>query len=256
MSSEFKTALITGASSGIGLTYAQALAAKGYNLLLVARNQPALEQLKQQLEEEYKIAVSIFIADLAQSKGIEEIEQVIHSAPQLELVINCAGVGALGSIESRTTSEINTLININVLALTRLSIAAGAHFLRLARGCIINISSIVGLMAAPNAAAYAASKAFVLSFSQALHRELQPKNVFVQAVLPGPVNTPFFGDVPPPFPPALFVSPQYVVEKSLTAWQQGESICFPGLAADNATLSSLKMAHQQLIQQLLTPVQQ
>ena len=131
------------------------------------------------------------------------------------------------------------MVKVNVLALTRLSLAAARAFARRQRGVIVNIGSILALMPVPGASGYSASKAYVLNFSRALQAELEPAGVTVQAVMPGMVRSEFFGGKPAPFPDHLFMEADTLVATALCALDQGERVCFPTLS-DPAGWSGLE----------------
>lgn len=222
-------ALITGASSGIGAMYADRLAARGFNLVLVARRHDRLQKLADQLQQNHAIQVEILTADLSQQDGLNQVEHYIQAHSNLTMLVNCAGLGALGPSHLIDPLNIEQMLNVNVIALTRLSLAAARHFRQAQHGTIINIGSIVAATPVPGAGAYSGSKAYVLNFSRALQAELANSNVKVQVVMPGPVHSEFFGDVPAPFPDALFMNADVLVDTALSALDQEEMICYPNL---------------------------
>jgi uncharacterized protein len=221
--------IVTGASSGIGAVYADRLAARGHDLILIARRHERLVALAERLNAEHGGDVQTVIADLANETDLARIEALIASTPNLGGIVNAAGLGALGLASSVDPEAVDTLIRVNVLALTRLSLAAARRFGTAAHGTIVNIGSILTLMPVAGAGAYSGSKAYVLNFTRALHAELAPAGVIVQAVMPGPVRTEFFGNAPAPFPDALFMTPETLVDTALHALDQGETVCFPTL---------------------------
>ncbi|AUI66008.1 MULTISPECIES: SDR family oxidoreductase [Glaesserella] len=244
-----KTALITGASSGIGAVYAERLAKQSYDLVLVARRRERLEQLADKIRTQYSVNITVHTADLSEESGQESVSHLIEQQENLALLVNCAGLGALGMAEQITWSQIDEVIKVNVQALSRLSLVASKRFIREKQGTIVNIGSIVAHMASAGAGAYSASKAYVLNFTRALHAELSPHGAFAQVVMPGPVKSEFFGDKPAPFPEHLFMTPETLVDTALTALAQGESVCYPTLPQLD-TWQQFEMSRGQLMQAL------
>lgn len=222
-------ALITGASSGIGAMYADRLAARGYDLVLVARRSERLQQLSEQLQHKYANQIEIIIADLSQHDQLNIVDRYIREHSNLSMLVNCAGLGALGPSHRIDPMQLEQMLNVNVIALTRLSLAAVDIFKQAQRGTVINIGSVVAAMPVSGADAYSGSKAYVLNFSRALQAELSDHGITIQVVMPGPVRSEFFADVPAPFPDALFMDADVLVDTALTALNQGESICYPNL---------------------------
>ena len=222
-------ALITGASSGIGAAYADRLAARGADLVLVARRLDRLEALAARLAKTYGRKVEVLSADLGKSADLARVADVLRQRDDIEILVNNAGLGALGPTAAADPEAVEELVRINVLALTRLCLAVSPRFAQRKSGTIINIGSIIGLMPAPGGAAYSGSKAYVLNFSRSMQMEFAETNVRVQAVMPGPVRTEFFGDGPSPFPDHLFMTAETLVDTALTALDQGELVCFPTL---------------------------
>ncbi|HEX7759641.1 MAG TPA: SDR family oxidoreductase [Caulobacteraceae bacterium] len=222
-------ALITGASSGIGAAYAERLAARGYDLILVARRRDRLEALAQQLRRHYGRQVEIHPADLGAPHDLDRIETLLRTRKDIALLVNNAGLGALGPSVSADPQAVQSLIAINVLALTRLSLAAAPAFATRDQGTIINIGSVIAVIPSPGGAAYSGSKAYVLNFTRSLQIEFSKTKVKVQAVMPGPVRSEFFGDRKPPFPEDLFMSAETLADIALRALDQGELMCWPTL---------------------------
>jgi short-subunit dehydrogenase len=160
---------------------------------------------------------------------LSRVETLIANTGDIDVLVNCAGLGALGPGATVDLKTVDTLVKVNVLALTQLSLVAARTFAQRKHGTIINIGSIIALMPVPGGASYSASKAYVLNFSRALQAELAQSNVTVQVVMPGMVRSEFFGDKPAPFPEQLFMSAEMLVDSALNALDQGELICFPTL---------------------------
>lgn len=229
MSRQQGMAIVTGASSGIGAVYADRLAARGHDLVLVARRQERLQALAQRLREDHGRQVEVVAADLAHAADLQRVEALFDGARDIGMLVNCAGLGALGPAAQVDAREVDRLVMVNIHALTRLSLAAARRFSGRGRGTLVNIGSILAVMPVPGASSYSASKAYVLSFTRSLQAELAQSGVTVQAVMPSLVRSEFFGGKPSPFPEHLFMSPEALVDTALAALDQGEPICFPTL---------------------------
>src|SRR5437762_4131846 len=237
MSNNHRFAVVTGASSGIGAVYAERMAERGYDLILIARRRDRLEDIAKRIVVKTSRAVEIVTADLAHAEDLLRIEALLTKREDIDVLINNAGLGALGPTSKVTADALENLIRINILALTRLTHAALPGFLRRNSGTIINIASMIAVMPTPSGAGYSGSKAYVLNFTRSLQMELAKTSIIVQAVLPGPVRTEFFeasGLTAAPFPNELFMSADQLVDTALQALDQGELVCFPSL--ENASL--------------------
>ena len=188
-----KTALITGATSGIGLEIAALFAKDGVNLLLVSRNEQKLGEIKNDFEQKYKIKVDFIALDLSVLQNIEKIDNYVNiNNLQIDFLINNAGFGDFGKFLDRNMDKYFEMISLNITALTELTHIFAKKMLNGNGGKILNVASIAGLQPVPNMAVYGATKAFVLLFSQALNYELRKTNVSVTALLPGATATNFF----------------------------------------------------------------
>lgn len=230
-------ALITGASSGIGATYAERLARRGYDLLLVARDLQRLEALGARLAQENGVKVEVLRADLTDRADLRIVEQRLRSDAAISLLVNNAGVAMNGTLAEADLDKVEQLIQLNVVALTRLSAAAAANFGAVGRGAIINLASVVALVPEMFNAVYSASKAYVLSLTQTLHGELGKSGVQVQAVLPGVTRTEIWersGMDATQLPPEMIMEVGEMVDASLAGFDQGELVTIPSLpdAAD------------------------
>ncbi|UPT57984.1 SDR family NAD(P)-dependent oxidoreductase [Dickeya zeae] len=183
------TVLITGASSGIGATYAARFARRGHDLVLVARDETRLNTLAARLKEEFDIAVEVLQAELTQSADLAALEARLRDDTRISILINNAGMAQSGSFVQQTAVSIENLIALNTTALTRLAAAVAPRFVQSGGGAIVNIGSVVGFAPEFGASIYGATKAFVLFLSQGLHLELSPHGVYVQAVLPAATRT-------------------------------------------------------------------
>jgi short-subunit dehydrogenase len=183
------TVLITGASSGIGATYAERFARRGHDLVLVARDKARLDALAERLREECQVAVDVLQADLTRSTDLAVIETRLRYDERIEILINNAGMAQAGGFMQQTAESIERLITLNTTALTRLAAAVAPRLVQSGTGAIVNIGSVVGFAPEFGMTVYGATKAFVLFLSQGLSLELSPKGVYVQAVLPASTRT-------------------------------------------------------------------
>lgn len=181
--------LITGASSGIGATYAERFARRGHDLVLVARDKARLETLATRLREENSVAVDVLQADLTQPGDLAAVETRLRDDSRIGILVNNAGVAQSGSFIEQTADGIDRLVTLNTTALVRLASAIAPRLVQSGEGAIVNIGSVVGLAPEFGMSVYGATKAFVLFLSQGLSLELAPKGVYVQAVLPAATRT-------------------------------------------------------------------
>lgn len=183
------TVLITGASSGIGATYAKRFARRGHDLVLVARDKARLEALAARLRAECDVAVDVLPADLTKSDDLSVIENRLRDDARIGILINNAGVPQPKGFLEQTAESIESLIALNTTAVTRLAAAVAPRLAQSGSGAIVNIGSVVGFAPEFGMSIYGASKAFVLFLSQGLNVELAPKGVYVQAVVPAATRT-------------------------------------------------------------------
>ncbi|MFZ6644127.1 SDR family NAD(P)-dependent oxidoreductase [Undibacterium sp. TJN25] len=183
------TALITGASTGIGAVYAERFARRGYDLVLVARDQARMETLASRLRAETGVKVDIIAADLTSAADLGKVEARLRDDAAISVLINNAGAANPGGFEAGDVDAQDRLIRLNVTAVTRLSAAAIPRFLKGGKGSIVNIASVVALAPEFPLGMYGATKAYVLAYSQALHAELGARGIYVQAVLPAATRT-------------------------------------------------------------------
>lgn len=181
--------LITGASTGIGAVYADRFAKRGHDLVLVARDTARMEALAERLRRETGVAVDIIKADLTDAADVAQVEARLRDDARIGVLVNNAGAAAAGGFLEQSPEGLAKLINLNVVALTRLANAVAPRFVREGKGAIVNIGSVVGLAPEIGMSVYGATKAFVLFLTQGLHLELGPKGVYVQAVLPAATRT-------------------------------------------------------------------
>ncbi len=225
-------ALITGASAGMGAIYADRLARRGYDLVLVARNGKRLEDLAARIRAKTQRSVEVVVADLGDKADLARVEANLRADSQITLLVNNAGVGAITPLLDTNVEKMEELIRVNILALTRLTYAVVPGFVARGAGAIINIASGVALAPDWLNGVYGASKAFVLAFSQSLKVELAEKGVKVQVVLPGATATDFWilaGRPVEHLPQQIVMSGEDVVDAALTGFDLGEFATVPSL---------------------------
>ena len=240
--------LITGASSGIGATYADRLSAAGHDLVLVARDLKKLEALADRLSARDGTTVQVFPADLGSAADLHAVERRIHNDHEIDGLINNAGISIGGTFETHDPERIEDLIDLNITALTRLSAAAAAAFTAKGHGTIINIGSVTALLPERFEPTYLASKAYVLALSQALAAQLKDRGVRVQAVLSGATRTDIWAksgvDVDS-LPAGMVMGVEDMVDAALAGLAQGETVTIPALP-DSADWQALEAARLNL----------
>lgn len=235
-----ETTLITGASDGIGAVYADRLARRGHNLILVARRAEKLAALAEQLHAETGVNVETISADLAKADDLARIEARLRDDASITGLVNNAGIAGEDTFVTADPAYLTGMIDLNVLAVTRLSAAIAprlaAQGAGKGSGTIINITSVTALMPDGFTAVYPATKAFVLAFTEALNAELAPKGVRVQAVLPGITRTAIWDeDKIAAIPADMVMDVGDMVDAALAGLDLGETITIPSLP-DNADL--------------------
>ncbi|MBU1330050.1 MAG: SDR family oxidoreductase [Gammaproteobacteria bacterium] len=231
------TALITGASSGIGAIYAERLARRGYDLLLVARDLSRLQVLAARLSQAFGVQVEVLKADLTDKADLQAVSQRLRSDKAISVLVNNAGMAMNGTLIEADLDTVDRMILLNVVSLTHLSAAAVANFTSAGRGAIINIASVVALAPEIFNAVYSATKAYVLSLTQTMHSEVSAHGVQVQAVLPGITRTEIWersGMDESALPPSMIMEVGEMVDAALSGFDQRELITIPSLpdAAD------------------------
>lgn len=249
MSTSFrKTALVTGASSGIGAVYADRLARRGYDLVLVARRGERLQALAATLATMHGAHVVPLVADLATDEGQASVAHVLTTNRAISVLVNNAGMARLAPIAGGALQDSTAQIALNITALMRLTHAALPGMKARNEGLIINISSALALHSLPVSAVYSGTKAFVLSFSRALQQELADTAVKVQVVLPAATATEVWDQSGVPLStlhPDAVMSTDAMVDAALTALDNGESITFPSVA-DAAVIERFEAARAAL----------
>jgi short-subunit dehydrogenase len=223
------TALITGASKGLGTAFAKTLAARGANVILVARTTEKLEALADSLASQYGVKCIALSIDLTAPDAVQLIERELDTRGLVvDLLVNNAGLGHSGPFLSHDMKAEQASVQLNVQALVGLSHALGTRMATVKRGGIINIASNASFQPLPYMAVYAATKAFVLSFSEALGYELASDGVQVMAACPGPTATSFFEGTKTGMKDKDFDTAESVVERTLAAFDKGKAVTHPG----------------------------
>ena len=226
------TALVTGSSSGIGAVYADRLARRGYDLILVARNQERLNALAKKLTTATGRSIEVVPADLNDKADLARVEKILREDASITMLVNNAGIGAIMPLLETDVNKMDELISINITALTRLTYAAAPAFVARGTGTIVNISSVVGIAPEMLNGVYGASKAFVTALSQSLQHELAPKGLRIQTVLPAATATEFWalsGKPVSELPQHIVMTPENVVDAALAGLDQGEVVTIPVL---------------------------
>ncbi len=226
------TALVTGASAGIGAVYADRLAHRGFDMILVARSAPKLRAIADRLTAETGRTVRVLPADLANPADLQQVERVLRDDPGIRVLVNNAGFAAVTPLLDSAVDQMQAMIAVNVTALTRLTYAVAPAFAARGSGTIINIASIVGIATERLNGVYSASKAYVLAFTQSLQNELAGKGVRIQAVLPGATATDLWQNAGLHYrnlPAGIVMSPEALVDAALAGLDQGETVSIPPL---------------------------
>ncbi len=226
-------ALITGATAGIGRSFAVALARRGFDLILVARSTERLEALAHELAAQHHVATEPWTADLASDEGRESVAARVAALPPLDLLVNNAGFATTGKLHKIPIEPQLAMLRLHALAPMRLCAAALPRMVERGTGGIINVSSIAGFLFGPGNVNYSATKAFLTSFSLGLDTEVRNAGVRVQALCPGFTHTEIHDEMPHvkrQIPAWLWGRADHVVEASLRQLERhGPVICVPGL---------------------------
>ncbi len=229
------TALVTGASKGLGTAYAAELARRGANLVLVARSHDALELLAEELGDEHRVRVDVIPADLgSRTAPAAVVDELGARGVEVDLLLNNAGLGSVGPFLDRPLDRQLLSVDVNVTGLVGLTHLVGGRMLARGRGGIINVSSTAAFQPMPYQATYAATKAFVLSFSEALAEELRGTGVAVMAVHPGAVSTGFFDGTTATIDPRAAAGPELVAARTLDDFARGRRVSYPGNPVNRA----------------------
>ena len=224
-----RRALVTGASSGLGETFARQLAGRGYDLVLVARRRDRLDRLAQELAESRGVEAEVIEADLSRPEGVALVEQRLRKG-DIDMLVNNAGFATRGEFWALPVERETQEIDVNVRAVARLAHTALEAMVPKKSGAIINVASVGAFQPVPYMATYAATKAFVLHFSEALHEEARRHGIMVTCLCPGPVRTEFHqvAGVNEESMPVGWKTPDQVVASALRANARGRAIAVPG----------------------------
>jgi short-subunit dehydrogenase len=225
-------ALITGASTGIGKAYAQKLAGRGYDFVLVARDKARLDQLAADLTKD-GASSEVLVADLTRAADVARVEQKLESDGAITFFLNNAGIATAEPHLKTSVATIERLISLNVTAATRLALAAGRAFVARKSGTIVNMASAVAINPERFNAVYSGSKTFLLGLSHALTRELTENGVTIQTVCPGAVRTEIWEragiDLDARIPAERIMDVDEMVDAALSGLELGERITIPSL---------------------------
>ncbi len=249
-----RSALVTGASAGIGLAFAERLARDQYDLTLVARSRERLEDIAKRLRDERGVAVEVLAADLAAPSELRRVEERIAADPTLDLLVNNAGFGTQGRFAELDVDREEQEVRLNVLAVLRLARAALPHMVQRGRGEIVNVSSMAGFYPGPFLATYGATKAFVTSFTESLSEELRETGVRVQALCPGFTRTEFQERAnidTSQIPGFAWMSAEDVVEASLSGLAKGDVVVVPG-GLNRAMQAGASLLPRSLIRRIMS----
>jgi hypothetical protein len=243
-----KVALVTGASAGLGVEFARQLAKRGHRLVLVARRTDRLERLAEELGNARAVALDLSKANAA-SKLMADIE---GAGEQVELLVNNAGFGLIGRFAELDAKRQRQMIDLNVGTLTDLCRAVGPQMIKRKSGAILNVASTTAFQPGPKMAVYFATKAFVLSLTEALHEELKPHGIKVSCLCPGPTRTEF-GDVAGFGGNGLFdrvaMDAPKVVALGLAGLDKNHAVVVPGLV-NKVTAASTRFAPRPVVRKI------
>ncbi len=228
-------ALITGASSGIGAVYADRLASRGYDLILVARDLDRLRTSANALAGKYAVAATPLSADLAKPEDLERVAQRIREDEAISFLVNSAGVAPSGTVLNSSEADLDRMVFLSVDVLHTLTVAAAKAFSARGGGGIVNLASVVALMPEKFNGSYAAAKSFVLTLAQSLASELDTKDVRIQAVMPGFTRTEIFeraGVDSSGIPAGMMMDVGHMVDAALAGFDMGEVVTIPSLSDD------------------------
>ena len=246
------TALITGASSGIGAMYADRLARRGHDLILVARSRERLEALARRLTDDTGRSVEILVADLNDKADLARVEMRLRTDVSITVLVNNAGIAMSGDLASSDADRLESMIRLNVLAPSRLALAAIPGFVGRGKGTLINISSVLALAPERFNGAYSGTKAYLLNLSLRLQEEVGSKGVRVQVVLPGATRTEIWekaGTDIGTLPPGMVMDVDDMVDAALTGLDRGEVVTIPALP-DVADWNAYEEARRHMVPKL------
>jgi uncharacterized protein len=235
--SDRKIAVVTGASSGIGAVYADRLAKRGYDLVLVARRLDRLEALAEKIRKAHGVNVQALQADLEMESDVSKVERLLSTNPAVRLLVNNAGLARLKPLEQSPAQDLLAQIALNITSLTRLTHAVLPAFVKRNDGAIINIASVLSIHALPVSAVYSGTKSFVMNFTRGLQDELANTGVKVQLVHPATTATEIWDNSGIPLSAlnqATVMTTENLVDAALAGFDKGEKVTWPSVA--DATL--------------------
>lgn len=223
-------ALVTGASSGLGASFARRLAASGSDLVLVARGAESMERLGTELSAAHQVHVEVLAADLADRAQLSKVAERV-GAGDVDTVVNNAGFGCYGPVVGHTVEQELGMVDVDVAAVVALTLAAAKVMVPRRSGGILNVASVAGFASTPESATYSAAKSFVLMFTEALHDEVLPSGVHVSVLCPGFTRTNFQANagLEPKLPAFVWAEADDVVGEGLAALGRNQAVCVPGL---------------------------
>lgn len=225
-------AVVTGASGGIGAVYADRLARRGYDLLIIARDEKRLNEVGVKISQKYGVSVETLATDLTDRAALLKLEAELKANKNVSLLVNNAGFGGTKSLVDSNVDELENMIFLNVTALTRLTAAVLPNLIEKDAGAVINVSSVVAVNPDALNGTYSGTKAYVLNFTQSLFKTLKDTNVQVQAVLPGATRTDFWDRAGLPvhnLPEKNVMSAEDCVDAALVAFDEKELVTIPAL---------------------------
>lgn len=225
--------LITGASTGIGATYAERFAHRGHDLVLVSRNEARMTELATRLRNETGVTIEILPADLTCDDDLVRIEARLSADARIGVLVNNAGTAIPGGFAKHGSDKLGKLLALNVTAVARLAHAAAPRMAAAGKGAIVNISSVIGLAPEIGSTLYGATKSFVLFLSQSLNLELAPSGVYVQAVLPAATRTEIWTHIGRDVNSMVGVMEvEALVDAALVGFDRREAVTIPPLPDD------------------------
>jgi short-subunit dehydrogenase len=246
-----KTALITGASKGLGADFAEALAARGANVVLVARSGAALAAMAQRLSAQHHVQALALEADLGLPGEAQRLlAQLTQHGVQVDLLINNAGFGSSGHFLDQALERELDQVRLNINALLAMTHVFGQQMRLRSQGGIINVASNAAFQGVPYQATYAATKAFVLHHSEAIAAELASHGVHVMAACPGPTATSFFAQMPTTLPAAAMDCSAVVACNTLDAFERGARVAYPGRFSVRLGALAAQLLPRALVQKL------
>jgi short-subunit dehydrogenase len=229
-----KTAIITGATSGIGASFAKILASQGYHLILTGRRKEKIQKLADKLSKKYNIKIEVLIAELSDETQIKDFINHISNIKYIDILINNAGYSIYKNYSDTTISEIEKMVSVHILTVTKTISAVLPKMIKQGYGSIINVSSLGAILPIKKDAVYCGTKSFLNTFSESLYMEVRDKGIKVQALCPGLTRTDFHSKLnmkseeKEKLEKFKLMSPDEVVDYSLKSLKNNRVICIPG----------------------------